>query len=123
VPATRICFYKDDDGSVPALEWIRNLSQVARRKCVVRVGRLAEAGHELRRPVAAYLGHDLYELRARHGRVNLRILYFFRNRDEAVLVHALAKEDAIPDADLDRALRRRGRFLQQPRRHSHEEEI
>jgi phage-related protein len=84
---------------------------------------LAAFGHELRRPVAAHLGREIYELRVRSGRVNVRILYFFRNRDEAVVVHALTKEDRIAEADLDRALRRRDTFLRDPERHSHEEEV
>jgi phage-related protein len=123
VPPTRICFFREDDGSVPALAWIRALTLPARRKCFARVRLLAEFGHELRRPVAALLGRELHELRVRSGRVNLRILYFFRNRNEAVLVHALTKEDRIPDGDFDRALRRKDTFLRDPERHIHEEEI
>ena len=123
MPPTRICFYRDDDGNVPALAWIRGLALPARRKCVARVRRLAAFGYELRRPVAAHLGRELYELRARSGRVNLRILYFFRSRNEAVLVHALTKEDRIPDSDLERALRRRDTFLGDPEGHTHEEEV
>jgi phage-related protein len=87
------------------------------------VRRLAALGHELRRPASAYLGDGLYELRARVGRVNLRILYFFHERGEAVLVHALTKEDRIPKSDSDRALERRDQFLTDPGRHRHEEEI
>jgi phage-related protein len=73
--------------------------------------------------VAAYLGDDLYELRGSVGRMNIRILYFFHERGEAVLVHALTKEDRIPKGDLDRALGRRARFLKDPRRHRYEAEI
>lgn len=123
MPPTRICFYTEDDGSVPALTWIRGLTLPARRKCFAWVRHLAEFGHELRRPIAAHLGRELYELRVRSGRVNIRILYFFHRRNEAVLVHALTKEDRIPDSDLDRALRRRDTFLKDPERHTHEEEI
>jgi phage-related protein len=123
VPPTKVLFYTDEDGSVPALTWIRGLTPKVRRKCAALVRRLAALGHELRRPAAAHLGHDLYELRARSGRVNVRVLYFFHQRNEAILVHALTKEDRIPESDLDRALRRRERFLRDPERHTHEEEI
>jgi hypothetical protein len=50
-------------------------------------------GHELRRPYADYLRAGVHELRARVGRVNYRILYFFgddeiirarRHRSEAL---------------------------------------
>jgi hypothetical protein len=43
--------------------------------------------------------------------------------DLLLLVHALAKEDRIPESDLDRALRRKDTFLEDPERHTHEEEI
>ena len=123
MPPVRVSFYADEDGRAPALEWIRRLGLRARRRCVALVRRLAALGHEMRRPAAAYLGDDLYELRARAGRVQIRILYFFHGRNEAVLVHALAKEDRIPKSDLDRVLERRGRFLTAPGSHRHEEEV
>ena len=37
---------------------------------------LSQLGHELRRPLADYLDQGIYELRARIGQVNYRILYF-----------------------------------------------
>ncbi|MEH1871881.1 type II toxin-antitoxin system RelE/ParE family toxin [Nostoc sp.] len=38
---------------------------------------LAEYGFELRRPAADLLRDGIYELRAKHVRVQYRILYFF----------------------------------------------
>ena len=38
---------------------------------------LALFGHELRRPKADFLRDGIYELRAREGRANYRVLYFF----------------------------------------------
>jgi DNA-binding XRE family transcriptional regulator len=46
-------------------------------KCAVRIRRLADLGHELRRPEADLLRDGICELRARLGTVNYRILYFF----------------------------------------------
>jgi ribosome-binding protein aMBF1 (putative translation factor) len=62
---------------------------------VARIRRLAEAGRELRRPEADYLRGGIYELRARRGHVNYRILYFFHGQNVAILAHALTKEGAI----------------------------
>lgn len=58
MPATQVVFYKEVDGTVPVLEWLRTLRRENRRafaKCVARIRRLAELGHELRRPEADLL--------------------------------------------------------------------
>ena len=54
--------------------------------------------------------------------MNYRILYFFHGRGLAILGHALTKEDKVPDADIERAFRRRKAFEADPRRHSYSEE-
>ncbi len=124
MPPIRVCFYKDDDGTIPVLEWLRELRTTqpdGPSKCAVRMERLAALGHELRRPEADRVGENLYELRARYGRVNYRILYCFHGSDAAVLLHGFTKERRIPDADIARAQRRRHLFLRDPERHSYEE--
>jgi phage-related protein len=67
-------------------------------------------GRELRRPLANILRDGIYELRIRKGRVNYRILYFFHGRNLAILGHALTKEDKVPKADVERAIRRKRAF-------------
>lgn len=126
MPLTEVIFYQDDSGRAPVVEWLRELRRLDRKgyaKCVPRIRRLAELGHELRRPEADYLQDGIYELRARRGRVNYRILYFFRDQDSAVLAHALTKEGEIPESDIDRAIRRKQAFDQDPRRHTYEGEV
>ena len=59
MPPIDVYFYKDESGHTPVLEWLRELRQRDRKayaKCVARIRRLAELGHELRRPEADYLG-------------------------------------------------------------------
>jgi hypothetical protein len=126
VAETRVFFYKDDDGSVPVKDWLAQLQRCDRRafaQCVAVIRRLAFFGHELRRPQADYLRDGIYELRAKKGRVNYRVLYFFHGRNVALLAHALTKEDVVPDADISRALIRKQRYGRDPERHTHEEEI
>lgn len=58
MPRVDVAFFADSDGSCPLLEWLDNARLVtakARTKCIVKVERLAELGHELRRPDAEYL--------------------------------------------------------------------
>jgi phage-related protein len=89
---------------------------------VAAIERLADFGHELRRPLADFLRDGIYELRVRKGRVNYRILYFFHGRGLAILGHALTKEDTVANADIERALRRKKAFEGDPAGHSHWEE-
>jgi len=126
MPQTTIVFYKEVDGEVPVLDWLRALHRRDRRAyaaCIARIQRLAALGHELRRPEADYLRDDIYELRARRGRVQYQILYFFHGQRLAVLAHALTKEGQVPPADIERAIRRQDAFAQDPEKHSYAEEL
>jgi phage-related protein len=84
--------------------------------------RLAQFGHELRRPLADFLRDGVYELRIRKGRVNYRILYFFHGRNLAILGHALTKEDKVPKIDIERAIRRKKEFEADPQAHTYSEQ-
>lgn len=62
------------------LDWLQTLRHKNERawlNCRARLLLLAQFGHELRRPAADYLRDGIYELRAKQGRVQCRILYFF----------------------------------------------
>ena len=126
MPRTQVVFYRDEVGKVPVVEWLQALRRTDRKayaKCVVRIRRLVELGHELRRPEADFLREGMYELRAKKGRVNYRMLYFFHGPQVAILGHALTKEGAIPNAEIERALKRKEAFTRNPARHSYEEEV
>ena len=118
---TRLLFFQDADGTAPVWEWLKDLrarNPKAYAKCAVRIRRLVELGHELRRPEADLLRDGIYELRARHGRVNYRILYFFHGRNVAVLTHAITKEDEIPHVEINRAVGRKRTFIAGPAAHT-----
>ncbi|HEY3860695.1 MAG TPA: type II toxin-antitoxin system RelE/ParE family toxin [Verrucomicrobiae bacterium] len=71
---------------------------------------MSQFGPELRRPAADYLRDGIYELRAKQGHVQYRMLYVFQGRDVVVLAHALTKEDEVPKPDIDRAIKRMNLF-------------
>jgi phage-related protein len=124
VPSTKVHFYLSGDGTVPVLDWLQQLRQQDRRgyaKCVVRIQRLAAEGNALRRPEADYLRDGIYELRARHGHVNYRILYFFHGQNVVILAHGLTKEGEVPDAEIERARRRKAAFEANPKLHLKED--
>ena len=125
MPRIDVVFYQEEEEDVPVLEWLKELRRTDQRayeSCVAAIGRLAEFGHELRRPLADILRDGIYELRIRKGRVNIRILYFFHGRNLAILGHALTKEDKVPKADIERAIRRKKSFETDPAGHSYSEE-
>lgn len=125
MPQTAIVFYQDEKG-VPVLDWLKGLRKHNRQayaKCVARLRQLALLGYELRRPAADYLEDGVYELRAKKGRVNFRIFYFFHGRNAAVLAHAITKEDKIPHEDLKRPVERKRLFERNPGRHTFEENL
>jgi phage-related protein len=79
-------------------------------KCTVKIERLRDLGHELRRPKADCLREGIYEFQASYQSVNYRILYFFHGKIAAVLSHGLTKEGVVPPAEIDRALGRKRKF-------------
>jgi len=121
VPRTRVVFYREADGTAPVLEWFDGLPAKAQDKCRIKIQRLAELGHELRRPEADLLRDGIHELRIGLHHVNYRILYFFHDRVAAVLAHGLAKEDRVPAGAIEMALARKRRYEEDPRLHTFEE--
>lgn len=121
MPQIQVVFFQEDDGTIPILEWFDQLPSKAIVKCRVKLERLQELGHELRRPEADYLRDGIYELRVRIGSVNYRMLYFFHENIAAVVSHGLTKEKQVPPKEIDRAVAARLRFIQNPRRHTHQE--
>ena len=106
---------------MPLVHWLDDLPPRARDKCLVRLERLEELGHELRRPEADYLRDDGYELRAKHQRMNYRMLYFFHGREAVVVSHGFAKQQAaVPVIEIEHAIRRMRSFRADPRRHAFE---
>jgi phage-related protein len=127
MPTTKIIFYQEEDGEVPVLEWLQVLIKQDRKayaNCVARIQQLADAGYELRRPAADYLRDGIYELRAKHINVQYRILYFFQGQNVAILAQAIIKpHSAVPNVEIDRAIRRKQLFEIDPNRHTHTIEI
>jgi phage-related protein len=122
MPRTNVLLYRDDDGTVPFLEWFDALPRKAQDKCRVNIERLRELGYELRRPEADCLRDGIYELRVRLQRINYRMLYFFYRDIAAVLSHGLVKERQVPEKEIDRAVANRRKFEANPQLHTHEEE-
>lgn len=123
-PRITVLFFREASGRSPLMEWladIRRSDPKAFSRCMAVMDRLRDLGHELRRPTADYLRDGIHELRARRGRVNIRLLYFFHGQGVAVVAHGLTKEDVLPAADIERALRRKRAFEADPEKHTYRE--
>ena len=118
MPPTEVILFKEDDKSVPLVEWLESLRKRPRAKCVAALVRLEELRHELRRPEADYLRDDIYELRVRFQSVNYRMLYFFHGRTAAVVSHGCTKERKVPKRQIDNAVERKTRFQGDPKMYS-----
>ena len=103
-----------------SIGWIRCLRKLW-TNVGVRIERLRDLGHELRRPEADFLRDGIYELRVRLRTTNYRMLYFFHGRIAAVLAHGLVKESEVPQREIELAIRRKLNFELDPDRHMYKE--
>ena len=122
MPKTKVIFYKEDDGSIPVLEWLDSLTPKAQDKCFVKIKRLSELGYELRRPEADYLRDKIYELRIGLRGINYRILYFFYKDTVAIISHGIVKERIVPSQEIEKAIQRKQKFESNPDRYTYREE-
>jgi hypothetical protein len=117
MPQTVVYFYREADGVSAVLDWfveLRRTNSKAFANCLAKLRMLKMFGHELRPPAEDYLRDGIYELRAKSGRVQYRLLYFFHGRDVAIVAHGLTKEGRVPPKDIERAIERRSRYEQNP---------
>jgi hypothetical protein len=119
VPKIKIVFYQEEDGEVPVLDWLKDLPRKVQDKCTVRIERLGELGHELKRPEADFLRDKIYELRIGFQGVNYRILYFFHGTTIAVLAHGIVKTREVPPKEINKAIERRTKFELHSIRHTY----
>ena len=121
MPEIDVVLFKENDGSVPLIDWLDKVPERARIKCLVRVERLSQLGNELRRPEADYLQDGIYELRVTLQGINYRILYFFCEK-QGVLSHGLMKESRVPHGEIALAIKRKAQFEEDPNGHTYREE-
>jgi len=118
----RVVFFQEENGHSPIVEWLKKLKTKDRRgwaRCFARIEQLRDYGHELRRPASDYLDDGIRELRVKHGRIQYRILYFFHRREIAVLSHGFVKKSkSVPVIELERAVKRKQMFEQNPDTHT-----
>jgi phage-related protein len=113
-----VLLFQDTDRSIPFVDWLRVLPPKVVAKVRLRLERLAELGHGLRRPEADFLRDGIYELRIGYLCRNYRVLYFFHGRAAAVVSHGLMKEREVPPREIDLAIERKKTYEADPDRHT-----
>lgn len=99
-----IYFFVNEKGESPVEEFIAALPNKEQAKILAYMKELKRQGHNLRRPMADYLGSGIYELRPG----NHRVFYFFFVGNNAVLAHAIRKKtDKILNEDLLTCMKRK----------------
>ena len=116
-----VVFYRQRSGRVPIREWLDELPEKHRMKCLDRIETLRNLGFGIRFPHAKKLTTDIYELRTRIGTVRYRLFYFWHGNTVAVVSHGIAKKTGpVPQRDLQVALDRKHQFEQDPVVHTEE---
>jgi len=99
-----VYFFVDEDGRSLVEEFMAELTEKEDMKVRAYIRILKECGHNLRRPIADYLGEGIYELRPQA----YRVFYFFFMKDSVVLLHILRKKtDKIPLNDFNLCIKRK----------------
>lgn len=118
MPKTQVIFFQEEIGEIPIVAWLDELPAKAQDKCLARLRRLEELGHELRRPEADLLRDEIYELRVGLQGIHYRMLYFFHGDKAVVISHGLVKERVVPPREIDKAIERKTLFRSNPKRHT-----
>ena len=102
------------------------MSQLAPRRnsaTLTRPGAFEDRPHDRGVP-GDYLRDGIYELRAKAGRIQYRMLYFFHGRQAVVISHGITKQESVvPPIEIERARRRRQAFEAAAPRHTHKEAL
>ena len=107
-----IIFYKKDDGTEPAKEFLDGLDNKMRAKMIRTVELLRDYGYELREPYSKHLNDGIFELRAKVSTDITRVLYFFVSGRKAILTHGFVKKtQKTPQSEIEKAENYRKDYL------------
>ncbi len=118
MPPVRVVFYQEE-AKVPAREWLDKRSRDEQDACYERLETLRDHGYELSFPVTEHLGDGIWELRVRVKKVRLRMLFFFHERETAVITHGFHKDTTrLPPIEIKKAKQKRLRYQTDPKSHA-----
>lgn len=118
-----VVLFKKENGEIPVQEWLDSLPVDAMIKCISVINHLHKKGYQLRRPIAAYLGNGIYELRIIWRHIQFRILYFFHGQEAVILSHGIEKKREVPKKEISKAITYKEQYLKNPNIHTHKVNI
>ncbi len=108
----KVEFFALTDGSMPALETIRSITDLKLKAKVFRSLRLLETfGNQLGEPDTKHLRNGIYELRTKQGSNIFRNLFFYHRGKVIVVTNGFIKKtQKTPEAEIALAERRRSDY-------------
>lgn len=106
-------FYKTEDGTKPAEEFMLSQDAKMKAKLFQIVNLLEEYGNQLRKPYSSPLGDGIFEIRAKVGTDISRVLYFFYYEGRIIFTNGFVKKtQKTPRSEIEKAKRYRKNFLE-----------
>lgn len=103
-------FFETENGTKPALDFIRNISDPKLKAKVYRSLKLLESyGNQLGEPDTKSLGDGLFELRTKHSSNIVRNLYFYHKGRIIVVTNGFIKKSGKTPPEEMRIARERKR--------------
>jgi phage-related protein len=87
-----IVFYRKENGRSPIEDFISKLNVHEKIEIAAHLDALRQLGSKARRPLVDFLEDGIYELRIRIVKKQIRVLYFFFQRDRIVVTDAFIKK-------------------------------
>ncbi|MEW5757858.1 MAG: type II toxin-antitoxin system RelE/ParE family toxin [Candidatus Omnitrophota bacterium] len=108
------CFYYlTESGRSQVKDFIDSLDQRTQRKFFFIKGLLEEFGRSLPEPHAKHIGNEIFELRFRGQKGNVRIMYFFFHHDKVIFTNGFIKKtNKAPKKEINTAIERKKSFLE-----------
>ncbi len=107
-----VLYYETANGECYVEKFIEKLTKREQAKILAIINELQNKGINLPRPFADLLRDGIHELRIKLSGEQTRTLYFFCYKDFIVLTHSFVKNtSAVPDKEIERAIRIRNDFL------------
>ena len=106
-------FFKKDNGTEPAREFLDSLDKKMLAKMARAVLILQENGVELREPYTKHIKDGIFELRAKVGSDITRIMYFFFVGRRIVLTNGFIKKtQKTPASEISKAMNFRKEYIE-----------
>ena len=117
-----IIFYKKEDGTMPAQDFLDSLDDKMRAKMILTVDMLKTNGNRLREPYSKPLDDGIMELRAVVGTNISRVLYFFVVGQKVILTNGFIKKtQKTPKKEITLAKKYREDYIERERKKQEEE--